>query len=188
MIRDRVKELCRVRAGDVRPHPRNWRTHPPEQRAALASVLAEIGFAGALLAREDEEGRLELIDGHLRAETSPDEIVPVLVVDLDAKEADQLLVVHDPLSALAGVDGSRLSELLQCVTFEQPAIEDLLASLRKNADEVLGAAAQRDHELPNVVIPEAYQLIVQCKDEADQQGLYEHLREKGYRCRVLTLS
>jgi hypothetical protein len=27
-IRDRIKELRRVRAGDLRPHPKNWRKHP----------------------------------------------------------------------------------------------------------------------------------------------------------------
>ena len=27
-IRDRIKELRRVRAGELRPHPHNWRTHP----------------------------------------------------------------------------------------------------------------------------------------------------------------
>ena len=26
-IRDRIKELRRVRAGDLKPHPKNWRVH-----------------------------------------------------------------------------------------------------------------------------------------------------------------
>jgi hypothetical protein len=77
-IRDRVKELRRVRAGDLRPSPKNWRTHSAAQADALRGLLAEVGFAGALLARELPGGELELIDGHLRAETLPDEPVPVL--------------------------------------------------------------------------------------------------------------
>ena len=32
-IRDRVKELRRVKAGELRPHPKNWRVHPQAQRA-----------------------------------------------------------------------------------------------------------------------------------------------------------
>jgi len=39
-IRDRIKELRRVRAGDLQPHPKNWRTHPEEQNA-LRGILAE---------------------------------------------------------------------------------------------------------------------------------------------------
>ena len=68
-IRDRVVSLRRVRAGDLRPNPRNWRTHPEAQREALQGVLAEIGYADALFAREVDAG-LELIDGHLREETT----------------------------------------------------------------------------------------------------------------------
>ena len=64
-IRDRVKELRRVPASQLRPSPKNWRTHPKEQADALRGLLAEVGFAGAALARELPDGSLELIDGHL---------------------------------------------------------------------------------------------------------------------------
>ena len=74
-IRDRIVALRRVPARELLPDPRNWRTHPKAQREALKGVLAEIGYAGALLARETERG-LMLIDGHLRAEVTPDTDVP----------------------------------------------------------------------------------------------------------------
>ena len=48
-IRDRIKELRRVRAGQLRPHPHNWRTHPDAQREALRGLLEEVGYADALL-------------------------------------------------------------------------------------------------------------------------------------------
>jgi len=89
-IRDRIKELRRVKAATLRPHPRNWRPHPPAPRDALRGMLAEIGYADALLARELPDGSLELIDGHLRAETTPESDVPVLVLDLEPSEADKL--------------------------------------------------------------------------------------------------
>lgn len=59
-IRDRIRELRRVPAGELRPNPRNWRTHPVAQQDALRGVLAEVGYAGALLAREAEDGGLVL--------------------------------------------------------------------------------------------------------------------------------
>jgi len=55
----------------------------------------------ALLARELPDGALELIDGHLRAETTPDQEVPVLVLDVTEEEAAKLLAVIDPLGAMA---------------------------------------------------------------------------------------
>ena len=80
-IRDRIQSLKRVRAGDLRPNPKNWRVHPESQQNAVRGILAEVGYVDALLVRETSAG-LEIIDGHLRAETTPDAMVPVLVVDL----------------------------------------------------------------------------------------------------------
>ena len=103
LIRDRIVELRRVPARSLIPHPRNWRKHPKAQADALRGVLAEVGYADALIARETADG-LQLIDGHLRAETTPDQEVPVLVLDVTEAEADKLLVSLDPLAALAGTD------------------------------------------------------------------------------------
>lgn len=132
-IRDRIKEFRRVPASDLRPNPANWRTHGDEQRAALAGVLSEIGIAGAVIARECDDGSLELIDGHLRAETLPDALVPVLVLDVTEAEADKLLVTLDPLAALAGTDGAKLSALLDQVDSESAAVTRLLADLAEQA-------------------------------------------------------
>lgn len=127
-IRDRVKELRRVRAGDLIASPKNWRTHPDGQRAALAAVLDEVGYAGALLAYETPAG-LELIDGHLRAETTPDDEVPVLVLDVDAAEAAKLLATYDPLGAMAGADAARLDALLREISTGSDALRDALADV-----------------------------------------------------------
>ncbi len=107
-IRDRIKELRRVRASELRPNRRNWRTHPQAQRDALCGVLAEVGYADALLVRELPDGSLELIDGHLRAETTPDAEVPVLILDLDDAEAAKLLALHDPLAGMAEANDDAL--------------------------------------------------------------------------------
>src|SRR3954471_4400870 len=107
-MRDRIQELRRVKASSLRPNPRNWRTHPQPQQDALRGILAEVGYADALLARELEDGSLELIDGHLRAETTPDMEVPVLVLNVTPEEADKLLATLDPLAAMAGANAEAL--------------------------------------------------------------------------------
>jgi len=63
-IRDRIKELRRVKASELLRNPRNWRTHPAAQARALRGLLNEIGYADALIARELPDGQLQLIDGH----------------------------------------------------------------------------------------------------------------------------
>lgn len=127
-IRDRVKDFRRVPASQLRPHPKNWRRHPKAQQDAMRGVLAEIGFADALLVRETPEG-LQLIDGHLRADITGDTPVPMLVLDLNEAEADKLLVTLDPLAMMAEADQERLAALLQDARFESQAVDDMLKSL-----------------------------------------------------------
>lgn len=113
-IRNRIKELRQVRAGDLIPDLRNWRRHPDAQRSALQTVLDEVGYADAVIARESPDG-LVLIDGHLRADLDPEQTIPVLVTDLDESEAGQVLATLDPLAAMAYPDDEALDILLQHV-------------------------------------------------------------------------
>lgn len=125
-IRDRIKELRRVRAADLVPNPKNWRTHTRAQSDALKGILAEVGYADALLARELPDGRLMLIDGHLRAETTPDQLVPVLILDVTEAEADKLLATLDPLAAMAGTNSDAVRALLASVRTDSDAVKALL--------------------------------------------------------------
>ena len=47
LVRDRIKELRRVRARDLVRNPKNWRRHPKAQAEALKGLLTEIGCADA---------------------------------------------------------------------------------------------------------------------------------------------
>ena len=136
-IRDRVVELRRVRAGDLVPNPHNWRSHPANQASALRGLFKEIGIADALLTRELPDGRLQLIDGHLRADIAPDEDFPVLVLDLNEAEADKLLLTLDPLAGMATADSARLESLLGSVHTDDPAIQSLLDNIRAQERSLL---------------------------------------------------
>ena len=112
MWTDRIKELRRVKPSDLAPSPKNWRSHPEAQRAAVNAVLDEVGIASAILARELEDGSLMIIDGHLRQDLDPEQEWPVLVLDVNEAEADVLLATIDPLAAMAGQDDELLRSLL----------------------------------------------------------------------------
>ena len=92
----------------------------------MRGLLNEIGYAGALLARELPDGKLQLIDGHLRLETTPKAIVPVLVLDVTEAEADKILLTFDPISAMAQADKAQLEALLATVRTEDKAIAAML--------------------------------------------------------------
>jgi hypothetical protein len=183
-IRDRIKELRRVRAAELRPHPRNWRTHPGFQRRALEGLLSEIGYADALLVRELPDGSLELIDGHLRAETTPQELVPVLVLDVTESEANKILATHDPLAALAGADASQLDQLLREVETDNNPLQSMLAELaRSNGLYINEDSPAAEDETDR--LRERYQVLIDCRNEEEQAVLLTRLDQEGYRCRAL---
>ena len=141
-IRNRIKELRRVKASELLPSPRNWRSHPKAQRDALRGVLAEVGYADALIARELPDGRLELVDGHLRAETTPDTEVPVLITDLTDVEAAKVLATLDPLAAMAEADTDKLKSLLEEVQTENEAVAEMSKELASEYKIGFGGASE----------------------------------------------
>lgn len=131
-IKDRIKEFRRVKASELAPNPKNWRVHPKAQKEALRGILADIGFAGAVLARETPEG-LMLIDGHLRTETCPDSEIPCLILDVTEEEGNKILATFDPLSAMAKTDSEMLDNLLRNVQTDNQAVADMLTNLAEEA-------------------------------------------------------
>ena len=135
-MKDRVKELRRVPASELRANPKNWRRHPPAQEAALRGVLEDIGFADAVIARETPNG-LELIDGHLRQEVMGDQPVPVLIVDVTEEEADKMLLTYDPLAMMAHADQDQLLQLLRDTQFADKAVNDMLEAVANGERDVM---------------------------------------------------
>ena len=132
-IRNRIKRYEIVKSEDLLPNPKNWRTHPKAQKVALAGILNEVGYADAVIARETENG-LMLIDGHLRLESSKNEEIPVLVLDVNEEEADLLLSTLDPLASMAGQDKVKLNELVLSLSPDSEAISALLSEMVDNPD------------------------------------------------------
>jgi hypothetical protein len=184
-IRDRIKDFRRVKAGALRPNPRNWRTHPQAQRDAVRGVLAEIGYASALVARELDDGSLVLIDGHLRAETTPDMDVPVLVLDVTEAEAAKLLATLDPLAGLAEADPRMLADLLAEVETQNDALQAVLDQLAEQTK--IQAELIEEQPTASAAIAESFQVVVECPDELSQQAVFERMTSEGFKCRVLTL-
>src|SRR5262245_23465683 len=119
-VRNRIKDHRRVRAGDLIPHEHNWRNHPDFQKDALKALYAEVGFARSLLAYEMPDGRLKLIDGHLRREMDPDMLVDVEVLDVDDFEARKLLLSMDVLANLAETDEETVAHLREITQLNSP--------------------------------------------------------------------
>ena len=137
-FKNRVKELRMVKGSELHPHPRNWRKHPEKQLKALRGLLGEVGFAGAELARELEDGTLQLIDGHARASMVGDQEIPVLVLDVDESEADKILATFDPIGAMAETNKENLDVILRGIQTSDEEVAKLLSDLAQDAGLYLG--------------------------------------------------
>lgn len=185
-FRDRIVEFRRVKASDLRANAKNWRLHPEGQKGALEGILKDIGFVGALVARQGPDG-LELLDGHLRADLAKDAEVPVLVVDLDDSEAAKMLATYDPISMMALVDDTALSSLLGEVDLDENAeLRKLLTDLQHKLEDEETDGDVEDHEVPGMALsPHEYYdyLVVLATTSQDWNVMCERLGLKPERRR-----
>ncbi|HLJ96805.1 MAG TPA: hypothetical protein VKU02_26765 [Gemmataceae bacterium] len=179
-IRNRIKAHRRVRAGDLVPHEFNFRLHPEQQKAALRSLYQEIGFARSLLAYELPDGRLKLIDGHLRRDLDPEMEVDVEVLDVSDAEARTLLLSIDPLAALAQTNTethARLRELTPSGSAAIRALWDATARNRAQSESTLAKATQPARE--------QFLILIECRDEEHQVELLQQFQSDGLSCKAL---
>lgn len=122
--RNRIVGEGEVAAGDLIPHPRNWRKHPQRQASALTQSLSGVGWVQRVIVNR-RTGRM--LDGHLRAELArkqgKDTPVPVVYVDLSEDEEKAVLATLDPIAALAEADADVLADLVQSID------DDILRSI-----------------------------------------------------------
>ncbi len=81
----------------------------------------------------------------------PDEIVPVLILDVDETEADKILATLDPLAAMATTDKDALAQLLAGVQTDSEALQAML-------DEMVGVSSDwkdREDSVPEIIINRA---------------------------------
>lgn len=149
IVGDRIKEFRRLPVSDLIPNPKNWRTHPSNQKSAMAGLIADLGYVDALIAYEGKDG-LTLIDGHLRAETTPDAIVPVLILDLDEEEADKMLATFDSVTVLAGADEFLLQDLIANIESNDERVSILLDNIRNGIEPAFEPLGEWDPELGNI--------------------------------------
>jgi hypothetical protein len=127
------------------------------------------------------DGRLKLIDGHLRRDLDPDMEVEVEVLDVTEDEARTLLLSIDPLAALAEIQQelrARLQELVPEVPEELRLAWEATARAALESPPPVGRWTKAN-------LPEQFSIIVTCRDEGQQVELLGRFRGDGLECRAL---
>ena len=159
----RIKELRRVPASQIQPHPENWRIHPQSQQTALQGVIEQVGIADAVLAYEPSPGELVLIDGHLRRET---------LGDTEA-EARVILATHDPLADMALQDDEMMRNLLSRIEAGNDDVQNLLALLNTQAQEWSPELLEAEPPDPENSVLKG-KIVIQCL-QADAQAIADRI-------------
>jgi hypothetical protein len=189
-LRIRNSGLRRVRVADLADAPWNHRTHPQAQQEALDGAIDELGFYGFPDVYEADGGVLMLIDGHLRKERliakyGADAEIEVNVTDFDEAEAKLANLTKDPLAAMAEENAAQLDALLRDAETGSDALQAMLSEL---ADGVgLYADSEPAGEGKAREIPQVYQVMIECRDEAEQKKMYDRMKREGRKCRLLTV-
>jgi hypothetical protein len=181
-IRNRIISHLTIRAGDLVPHPLQFRLHPDIQRNALAASLKEVGFARSLLGYRLPDGWIQLIDGHLRRDIDPEMEVTVELVDVTADEARKLLLTIDPLAGCAETDPEMAAELARMVATDDEYLQKLWDSLSDS--QTIDDLLPKD-ESPAPVVKEQFLILVTCTDETEQCELLQRFQQEGLTCKAL---
>ena len=125
-----------------------------------------------------------LVDGHLRAETTPDSSVPVLVLDITEEESDKILATLDPLAAMAEADGESLEMLTETLEVESVAVKEMLQGLLQQDNGSSGGTEPSSEVLIDQAIqlkPQREYIVVVCDSDVEFALLVEHLELKTVR-------
>lgn len=178
-MRNRIIGHRRVKAGELVPHELNPRTHTDDQRAALEAIYKEVGYCRSVLAYPLADGRLKLIDGHLRvSEFPPDFEIDVEVLDVSDVEARKLLLTIDPLAGIANYDDNALRALRSTTASDNAVLSALWAGLHKEPPPQLPANPDDFAPSPKQQGAPKYLVIIECANEATQAAnLFICMRE-----------
>ncbi len=145
--RNRVIERRIMKVNQVAVNKRNPKTHPYQQKERLKSLLDKFGMvSGGLLAFYDEENldsdtgepTLTLFDGHARQGLDPNQEWEICITDLSRKECDELVLMFDPIAALAQADASRQMDLMQDLRSVDGVLGAFLDELARESGFVRG--------------------------------------------------
>lgn len=168
-MKNRIRCFEMVKPDTLAEHPKNWRVHPNTQENALREALDKIGIVNAVICYDSPSSGLRtIIDGHLRRELEKrEELIPAIVLDVDDKEAEAILLTHDPIGAMALADDEIMQGLLDGLSSDA-SMADLLAMVHlgempgDDSTEGLGdAPKQPDAKYPIVPIyDESYDAVI----------------------------
>lgn len=167
----------------LKPFELNARTHSEKQIKELRASLREFGWTMPILSREDGT----IIAGHGRLEAAIAEgymDVPVVVATGWTEiQCRAYTLADNKLSLNSGWDDFKLGTELNLLSTAGVDLH-LLGFTDKEQKKFLPTSGTGGLA-GGVNLDSAFQVLIECKDEADQIRILKHLSETGIKCRAL---
>jgi hypothetical protein len=190
-LKNRIVGYGQEDPAKLKANPENWRTHGPDQEATMAGMLDAVGWVQSVIKNKTTG---HLIDGHMRVNLAVkrhEKRIPVVYVNLSAKEEKLVLALLDPITGLAKADEMRLHGLLAQLDPGNLALETMIANLEGDLG-IDGAGGDSGGNV-ETLLDQAVQLepgkeyvLVMCADDDEFSKLrqifsLEMVRRGGYK-------
>lgn len=177
-----------VPIGELKPAAKNARTHGDQDVRATMTSLERYGQRTPIVVNR-RNGQIEAGHGRLKAAKKLGWThLAVVWVEDDPATQHGYAIADNRTGELAGWDQALLDELLADVHKADPAgYRQMSADLLLDQLLVVEKSERSAEDSADQPVPEIYEVVVTCADEADQQALYDELTAAGRNCRVLTV-
>lgn len=180
----KIKNIVEKNIEDLIPYVRNARIHTSEQVTRIAASIKEFGFINPVLIDKNNG----IIAGHGRVEAAKKlnmETVPCIFVEHLTEIQKRAYILADNKLALdSGWDEEMLKIELEELSESNFYIDFLNFDIDLNKDAELEISENTTPE-KEIAYKEQYGVIVMCKDEQEQEKIYDELSERGYDCKVV---
>ncbi len=178
-------EIEYVATDDLIPYFNNSRTHSESQVKQIAASIREFGFTNPILIDEEQT----IIAGHGRvmaAEVLSMPTVPCIRLSgLSEAQRKAYVIADNKLALNAGWD-------IDALSIEINQLADLDFDLDILGFDIQELASILDGEKEGTEpkeesYSEIFNIVIECKDEEEQEKIFNRLDTEGYKCRVQSL-
>ncbi|MEQ8787537.1 MAG: ParB N-terminal domain-containing protein [Pirellulaceae bacterium] len=169
--------------GDLVPDPENARVHNDGNLTAIVASLRKYGQRKPIVVNRRTR-EIEVGNGTLQAmQHLQREYIAAVLAEDDNATARGFSIADNRSGELATWDLDILLPQIDLLKQEDADLvaELLLDELRTAEDDESGAGGE------SLDVPTAHQVVVECKNESDQQKVFKEMQGRGYRVRLLTM-
>ena len=184
-VRKKPLAIEYVKTSELVPYAGNAKEHPAYQIEQIKKSILDYGMNDPIAIWHGNE----IIEGHGRLiaceELGIEEVPVIRLDDLTDEERREYALVHNKLTMNSGFDELKLDfELSALPEFDMSAFGfDMPVEIEGREDN--GGSASSGGSDFNY--KEQYGVIVMCKNESEQEAVYNRLTGEGYECKVVAV-